>query len=266
MARRFSVSSYSAQGKCFYQEDRFLVADIAVPVRGGKGKLLAVMDGHGGKEVSDYLATALDETFRKAIAGAEGDPGQALRLAFGALQTETEHFRSGSTLSMVYVPQRGRRAYVGILGDSPVAVYMPGKYPWISPEHNVFNPAEVAEVVKRGGELVGGYFYPCVGASQFDLARGLQLSRALGDKDFSQVLDRQPQIFSLTIGPGSLILIATDGITDHVLNSKARIANIIDSLRATDRPSAEKVVKRVLRFSQDNVTAIVWHWRLPKAK
>jgi len=261
MAQRFWVSSYSVQGKRPHQEDRFLVADIAVPVRGGRGKLLAVMDGHRGKETSEYLVGILEEIFQKAMIAANGDPGQALLLAFAALEVDTEDFASGATLSVVYIPQRRRKAYVGVLGDSPVAVSLPEKELWISPEHNVFNPAEVAEVVKRGGELVGGYFYACVGESQFDLAPGIQLSRTLGDKHFSRILDRRPQIFELPIEPGSLILVATDGITDHVSRAKERITTIVDSLRISVRPSAEQVVKDALRASNDNITAIIWQWR-----
>ena len=272
MARRCSVSSCSVKGNNLRQEDCFLVADIAVPVRGGKGKLLAVMDGHNamddhdGREVSAYLVGILDEIFQRAMETAEGDPRQALLLAFAALDVDTENFTAGSTLSVVYIPRGGRTAYVGILGDSPVVIYTPGQDLWISPEHNTSNPAEVMQVLKRGGELVNGNFYACIGAYAFDQEPGLKLSRAFGDKHFSDILDRQPEIFSRPIAPGSLILVATDGIINRVSDTKKHIEAIIDSLRASVHPSAKQVVKDASWDSYDNITAIVWHWRQSKAK
>ena len=210
------------------------------------------MDGHGGSGASSYIAAVLDTVFKKAIVATGGDPKKALLQTFDELRSDTEPLNAGSTLSVVYIPRGGRRAYVGILGDSPVAVSTPGQDLWISPEHNVFNPAKVEAVSKRGGYLLGPHFYVSDGE------HGLQLSRALGDEDFSQILDRMPEIFGLPIRSGSFILVASDGITDHAPDAKKRIATIIEDLQKSKHPSASAVVEEALRTSHDNVTAIVW--------
>lgn len=257
-SKHFDVTWASAKGNRPSQEDRVVVADIAVSVPYGTGKLLAVMDGHNGSQTSNFISQALEREFRTALGGANGDIKKAIAQVFEKLCAATEDLYAGSTLSMVYVPHGGRTAYAGILGDSPVVVHTQKQNLWIGPEHNVFNPAEVKAVEKRGGILRNGYFSIWGGG---DLDHGIQLSRALGDKAFRAFMGREPEIFALPIGSGSIILVASDGITDHVPDAKDLIAAIILSLKKSKHPSAQGIVKRALRYSEDNVSAIVWQRR-----
>jgi len=251
MASHCVITSASVRGRREYQADRFLVAPVNVPVRCGTGHLLAVMDGHGGDDLSNFLAEVIPARFEKEHLRAKGNPEKALLRLFEGLSTDTARQGNGSTLSLVYIPRRGRRAYVAILGDSPVIIFHPDLGHWMSPEHNVTNEAECERVRSRGGYRRGAYFYTNGGSY------GLQLSRALGDFRLAGILDRTPEIFKVGIRSGSVILVATDGITDHNKESAERIKALVENI-SEDGISAEDVVRAALPFSNDNITAIVW--------
>ena len=87
---------------------------------------------------------------------------------------------------------------------------------------------------------------------------GLQMSRALGDRNLARILNREPEIFSIPLGPSSLVLLATDG----VLNSfdtevEIPLKHLADL--AGEGNDAQRLVEDALqRQTGDNVTVILW--------
>ncbi|MFH1473256.1 MAG: hypothetical protein ABIF06_02525, partial [bacterium] len=156
---RKKVTFSSRQGPRSYQED----FSIHIPIQESKvqGWLLAVMDGHGGPEVSELIAQETGKTFKiKDVRKSE----EALSNLVSVLNAKTVHFRDvGSTLSVVCVvrgPSGGFRASVAVLGDSPIVVLDKNGKLHISPEHNIrSNIQERQAAEQRGGVCMGGYLY-----------------------------------------------------------------------------------------------------------
>src|ERR1700676_5335816 len=92
------ITSASAKGQRPYQEDRLFTATYE------QGTLLAVFDGHGGNEVSQFAAEAFPGYFADEITTPNAKPRTALKKAIRKLAVEVEHWVSGSTMSLAFVP------------------------------------------------------------------------------------------------------------------------------------------------------------------
>jgi len=242
---KFDISAATKKGQRSYQEDRYVVHETP------DGRLLAVFDGHGGDRASEHCATLLHEVFdvvRKTLLVVNFE--NLLREVFNVLNTETEGFVSGTTASIVFIPNSGKEAVVGILGDSPVLIQNRDGGLWLSPEHNVrTNAKEVEAAQARGGVVDGGYLFATFSGG------GLQMSRALGDRELSRVLDRTPEVFRIPLGVNSFVLVASDGLFDpsHESCPMEDIAKAIG-----DGADAAKLVDGAVRKPTfDNVTAIL---------
>ena len=250
-----SISHASAQGSRAEQQDRYLSMRIELPkVQQGSGQLMAVMDGHGGHETAELLAEKLQPLFEESLKEGSGVVEDAIRQTFQRLADLAQKEPSGSTLSLVCVPDEETAAYVGVIGDSPVVIRNATGSLWISPLHNArSNPRERDAALARGALYAGGYLEdPEVPGY------GLQLSRALGDCHLSRILTRAPDIQRVELGKGSFILIASDGVLDsmdvYVADQLTRLATL-----AQNASDARVIVEDALeRRTGDNVTVILW--------
>lgn len=236
---KIETSCCSAIGGRNYQEDCYVLSSTK-----NFGWLLAVMDGHSGNETANYCRDHIGEIFLKT---------KSLIETVKLLNQQTQHFESGSTLSIVHIPKNALTANIAILGDSPVIVKGKNGTISVSPEHNVrTNLAEREAVIKRGGVYQDGYI--------FDERRnyGLQMSRALGDSALSSILSREADIYSIELGPESFIIVVSDGVIDPAHENSIvpidRIAKLIEN-----GADAKKIVDDALaRKTGDNATAVVW--------
>lgn len=244
-----NVSHIWAKGARPYQEDRSLI-DIS-----NDGLLLAVFDGHGGESTAEFCRANLLLAFN-AVADDPTMPTipNKVRGIFNYLALATNDLREGTTASIVFIPSSLDRAFVGVLGDSPVIIKNKDNEYWHAPEHNVrSNPAEVARVKAAGGTVYGGYaFAPGGGLS----ASGLQLSRTLGDSNFSAILSRDPEIFEIELGKDSFVLVGSDGLFDPSHGSDDAASSIVQLVEKGS--DAKVLVQYALGIpTQDNVTAIL---------
>jgi serine/threonine protein phosphatase PrpC len=243
---RETVTVASERGPREYQEDRYVVSETA------RGLLLAVLDGHGGAEVADHVATVLPAVVERAWTSATG-PDDVLRRAIVMCAADTARARAGTTLSVVLLPSTQTRAWVAVLGDSPVVALDASGKRHVSPEHNVrSNRRERRQALARGAIYAAGYLMDPI------TRRGLQMSRALGDCDLARFLSREPEIYGVALGPRSVIILATDGVFDPRHGpTHALVAQAVALVRSGG--TAEDLVGRALeRGSPDNATAIVW--------
>jgi len=237
------ITTATDMGGRSHQEDGFVI------FRGRKGVLLAVMDGHTGDGTAVFVAENLKRIFAPAIKrfGAR----RALSVIFNKLNLLTREMESGSTLSVVWITKKGARAHIAILGDSPIIVKTPGHDTWLAPEHNVrTNLKDRGAAVRRGGTYGNGYLF---GSGD----KGLQLSRALGDSELDDVLDRTPEIFSVPIKKGTAIILASDGVLDPSHEeSTAHVERLVKMVMSGS--GAKDLVEDALRRrTGDNVTAVV---------
>jgi serine/threonine protein phosphatase PrpC len=243
-----NVTVATRQGERDHQEDY----TVCVPIKKKRvsGWLLAVMDGHGGKETAEFVARVMGKCFSiTSLAGAE----DSLRKLVAKLNGLTANFKQkGTTLSIVCViksPSSQYRAVIAVLGDSPVFIFDKYENLHMSPEHNVgTNVEERIAAEQRGGVYREGYL--CRSSEQGDYA--VQLSRALGDRWLDPFISHEPDIY--TIKNPRWILVASDGLLGHGENSLREMME-----PAHQRLDAESMVKQAeSRGLHDNTTAIVW--------
>jgi len=241
-----SLTAASEKGLRSYQEDRHVVYSL------DEGLLLAVFDGHGGHETSHHCSERLIAIFhevrnRLLVVNFEN----LIYEVFRVLNKETQHSNSGAAASIVFLPESGKEAIVGILGDAPVLIKQANGQIWLSPEHNVRSNKKEAEAAQgRGGFIQGGYLYSSYSGG------GLQMSRALGDVSLDKVLSREPEIFRIPLNPKSFVLVATDGLFDPSHMSDDPATDIANEIEAG--ADAKKLVQNALAVpTGDNVTAIL---------
>src|SRR4029077_3282242 len=246
---KISINHAAAQGLRTYMEDYAYINTFK------EGTLLAVFDGHGGDTAAQTCFSSLQNFFTMfGNMEALPTPIDKLRGLFAGLVKSTENLNCGTTATIVFIPSTLDRAYVGILGDSPVIIKTPTGDYWRGPEHNVrSNTSEAARIKVAGGMGFNGYAYPPV--SGFS-ANGLQLSRAMGDAEFSSILSREPEIFEVPLGPNSFILVGSDGLFDPHHTSDSSAATMVDLVEKG--ATAGNLVSAALKVpTHDNVTAIL---------
>ena len=126
------VTYASSQGPREEQEDYYFLS--CIEENDLSGWLLAVMDGHEGKEVAEFCAKKIAKLFKINQAD---QTEEALRVLIEKLHYGTFSFECGSTISAAIILESHRKVSVAILGDSPVIVLDKNGQLHISPEHNI---------------------------------------------------------------------------------------------------------------------------------
>jgi len=245
-----SITAKTTQGKRREQEDRLVVLSC------DDGYILAVCDGHNGHEtaskaIARLVRISLEHPTRDSLA----DTAVArdfLATVIRRLTEETCSDESGSTLSLAHISEQAQRVDVAVLGDSPVVVRTDKQTFWVSPEHNVrANEGDCRYVREHEGVIQGGY----LSYHQHD-TRELQLTRTLGDRYFSALLQRKAEYFHFPLGRESIVVVMSDGVYDeHFLCRK-------EDLESLPMTTASVVVQHaLLRGSRDNISAIIWRAR-----
>jgi serine/threonine protein phosphatase PrpC len=250
-----TITVATAQGSRTHQEDRMVNTLIDLPgVSNGSGCLMAVFDGHRGAATAEKASQTLPDRFASVLKSQKGNVIEALRDTMHALAELTRKEVAGSTASIVYIPDEGRRAYAAVLGDSPVAFLDSGDQLHIGPDHNVrTNPAERLAAETRGAVYSGGYVEDSEAPGT-----GLQMSRSLGDVDLDRILNREPEVYSVALGKKSLLVLGTDGLLEPYAGPlHQQMKRLVEMVR--QGADAQMIVDDAIRRDTgDNVTAIVW--------
>ena len=249
-----NVTYATAKGGRPYQEDRFVTGEIGVPGN-TVANVLAVMDGHGGSDCAERIATMLVDTLDNACDDAPDVPTM-MRLAVKRLVEETDKEQSGSTMSLVlieHVKSAHFVAHVAVIGDSPVMIGNHAGVYFVAPGHNVrSNLEERKAAVDRGGVYEDGYIWDPM------LRAGLQMSRLFGDALFGSILSREPDCYSIGLGEKSFVLVASDGIFDPNPEDPKEIEEYIHVKIRNGADADDLVADALAQMTQDNATAVLW--------
>lgn len=242
-----NVTYSSRQGPHEEQEDYYFLSQIEE--KNLRGWLVAIMDGHDGKDAAEFCAKKISRFFKLKQAD---QTEEALRVLIEKLHYGTTLFESGSTISVAVILESHKKISVAILGDSPVVVLDKNGELHISPEHNIrSNPAEREAVEKRGGICKDGYVFADKDGD------GIQLSRILGDAHLSRIVSREPDVY--TISDPEWVLLASDGVFDPGHESGFGDLKEIKKL-AFSRATAKDIMQWAeSRELKDNATALVWN-------
>ncbi|MDD5086003.1 MAG: PP2C family serine/threonine-protein phosphatase, partial [Candidatus Omnitrophica bacterium] len=243
-------------GEDRYVSERLLLKDVPH----GCGQLLALMDGHGSKGVSSYIANRLGGLFPLYMKYYNGDLKEVLGAVFGKLKLELKHSKDGSTAIIVYVPDDELRAYIGFIGDSFAVIEDKNGKVVTNQVHNIrYNPAERGKALSERGAILlkdskgGDYIGRKVGGT------GLQLSRTLGVASLDGIVGRDHDFYIVDIKPGSLIALASDGLLcdDPSLPYVDQVRLFVKRLKSGASP--KEIVKAAASETGDDATLIMWH-------
>jgi len=241
--------------------------------------LFGVFDGHGGHEVAELAVELLPRLLAAELTTCAGDPEEALRRSFRALDEACLRDRHGiagshpfdrvgsTAVVLLVLREAGRtRLLCSNCGDSRAVLSRRGRALDLSVDQKPQNPEERARIEAAGGRVE--LFGPC-----FRIDAGLNLSRALGDFAYKansaksakeQKVVAEPEIQEVLLEEGDdFVAMGSDGIFD-VLSSQELVQQLRDAKqRGTQLQSAlETTLMRCLPGG-DNVSLCVVEFQRP---
>lgn len=239
------ISYAHEKGRREEQEDRFYFGDL--PSRKPTGVILAVMDGHAGYQVSEMCLEEFNKFIPETLPD-DYDAQKILRDFIEYLNEKTKDCYAGTTLSIAWIEYQRDEVVIATLGDSPVVVIDKNQTTHISRFHNSqINVEERDAALKRGGFLYGGYI--AVGKHR------IQVTRALGDSPFGEIISKEPEIF-IVKHPRSVV-VASDGMLDQQHNAGGLVSEI------TKTRQGESCAQSLMKWAkqrrlEDNTTVLMW--------
>jgi len=233
----------------------------------------AVYDGHGGRQVVDFVTRELHESVLREMRKTSSVP-DALLQAFQSTDDEMVRrniMSSGCTacVCILHEERHARVIYTAHLGDSRAVMSRGGSATRLTSmtDHKATDPLEGKRVIEAGGQIIN------------DRVNGmLAMTRALGDHLLkmpilpNDVVSNVPDITStdLTV-QDSFIILACDGLWD-VMNDQQAVELVSESLRELapysrqlemEGRSTAEILARMLveealvRGSNDNISCVV---------
>jgi len=231
------------------EDGHFIFDDV---LGDGKSILFGVVDGHGGREVADWVINSFKKEFLNQYANCKKDVKTALEKSFlavdDAMKNTAWSIETGCTACVgIILYEIGKRVmYTANVGDTRAVLGQLSGCKRVSYDHKASDPNEIARVQKDGGNVF------------FDRVEGsLAVSRAFGDyilKD--KGVTAMPYIEKTELRViDKFLVVATDGLWDVVGDQEA-----IDIIKNRDGAldMAKKLVSTALQnYSRDNTSALV---------
>jgi len=260
--RPFEIATKTIKGKKASNPD-WINQDSTLTLDLPDGRLLAcVFDGHGefGHLASNRARELFLQLAPALLSGAEEDALTQLFLqVHAALVVEPWCQEAGTTATCALVDFAGETAFLAHAGDSSCLLVRSGELIYVSKDHK-FDGESEERIVASGGEVrfqegchrvfVRGQVHP-----------GLACSRSLGDGILSGAagVSAEPTVSPpLPFGPGSSLILASDGLWDMVspgVAAQASAAADADSFAS----SLTKVAHRKWQVfpNCDDITVVV---------
>eukprot|EP00933_Yihiella_yeosuensis_P035160 TRINITY_DN28636_c0_g1_i1.p1 TRINITY_DN28636_c0_g1~~TRINITY_DN28636_c0_g1_i1.p1 ORF type:complete len:281 (+),score=52.10 TRINITY_DN28636_c0_g1_i1:78-920(+) len=233
----------------------------------------AVYDGHGGRQVVDFVTRELHEKVLQEMRKTESAP-DALLQAFQKTDEEMVRrniMQSGCTACccLLQEERNSRVIYTAHLGDSRAVMARGSKATRLTSmtDHKATDPLEAKRVIEAGGSIIN------------DRVNGmLAMTRALGDHLLkmpvlpNDVVSNVPDITSTDLSvQDSFIILACDGLWDVMVDQQAvelvvecmkELTPIARQLELEGRSLAEILARMLVeealqRGSQDNISCII---------
>jgi len=252
-------------------EDGFVFVDQF----GGRptSAFFAVYDGHGGRQVVDFVTRELHENVLRELRKTNSVP-DALLQAFQATDEDMVRrniMTSGCTacVCLLQEERHARVIYTAHLGDSRAVMARGGSATRLTSmtDHKATDPLEAKRVIEAGGQIVN------------DRVNGmLAMTRALGDHVLkmpilpNDVVSNVPDITSTDLSAqDNFVILACDGLWDIMNDQQAvelvgeclrELTPIARRLEAEGRSVAEILARMLVeealaRGSNDNISCVV---------
>lgn len=251
------VGFASLQGRCPYQEDRFVIRELK------KGILyFAVFDGHRSSLASEYMKENLhqhvvhqmkeERDLEKVLTKAFISANNAFARYIYSADIKNEEMRGSGTTATVAILRNSVQLVTAHVGDSRALVYRKGEVALLTRDHDPEDRSERERVINERGIIV----WTSLGRA---LVGGrLAMTRSLGDMDLKAYgVSPIPETSTIEIkhGRDSFLALISDGISFVMSNEEIGtcIATCEDASEA-----AQALCDQALQFgSDDNVTAVV---------
>lgn len=274
--RASAITSQNVQNGCVIShigrsgEDRYVTATL-----NGNIQMYGVFDGHGGRDVADYLRDNLPQTIAESLINVNFSDENAVRFAITNTYIEFDKrmfiqgLRSGST-AIIVLYQPGI-LYLVNLGDARAVVFTNNGQ--ILAETRDHKPNDERTRIEAAGGFVT--FTELSGGLGISRVNGvLAVSRAFGDFDFKYsrkqpaISNRSDPILYNPQGPVSVIpditrvnlvspfyiLLASDGLYD-VFSSQNAVNLILQSENIIN--SCQSIVDQARKGTTDDITVII---------
>lgn len=231
--------------------------------------LTAVYDGHGGRDIVDYLERHLSKNLAQELAHDDDAADVATRIERALLLTDIQSRRanlmtSGSTVVLCLTkrasadPGAAVTIYAANCGDAravlscavgPGGAACPSRVTRLTFDHRADDLGETARI-----EAAGGFVY---GKRVLGI---LAVARSLGDHGLKEYVIAKPYVSEtvMTKAEGQFIIVACDGLWDVMDDQPA--VDMVREIAAThprDAVADILVQEAVKRGSTDNITAII---------
>lgn len=255
---QINIGTTESIGKRFSMEDRTVIVENYM---GDPNKrFVGLFDGHGGYKAAEIAARNLPNYFHSAyyneyIQRTGKNIPQMLTEAFVYTDQQIEQIdQSGTTAIVVY--QDGHNVTIANAGDSRAVLVTNDGVRRITYDNKATNPSGIFRVTRVGGIIRGVHLMMPNG-------NGLAVSRALGDREYRNVVIPNPNVYQgvITKNDKALIL-ACDGVWDVVSDDLA--ANIVKSSINPKIASRHLVAQAYGRGSGDNLSAVVIGFTHPR--
>lgn len=192
------------KGKRDYMEDNLLI------VNNKNHYISLVLDGHGGRECSEYIKKHFYQDFLKKE---KIYKNEVLTSIYNSITTLNNNFLKysftcGCTFNLLFIDKKTSRYYVFNIGDSRcIAVMKNNTIKQISKDHRLNDEKE------------RDYIYLKNGFVHDNRVNGiLSISRALGDKNLIKYISSKPDIYTGNIKDIRYFIQGTDGVFDFISN------------------------------------------------
>lgn len=274
---------WTTEGKCNYQQDRYVMIDNSGVVRNDDDALLnndmilfGVMDGHGGEHIADYVSKVLPDYLTKQNIMFDNTPRPYssyvayIQTAIDMIQSDLNAKHQNSTkegttvcLAMLYKYKQHNILMTINIGDSRcIACNIDGIGISLTKDHKPNGAFERRAIEARGGKITTD----SSGTTRVDDI--LAVGRAIGDFDLLNHIDYMPDIhnhpndywFIIVATDGLWDVMCTEDVTDFVLREIIANPTIINESTDKKRNNiAAKLADRALELgSEDNITIIIY--------
>lgn len=227
---------------------RLTMEDMIVIKRNFRGKddedLLAVFDGHGGRDASEFCAEHLPPILAAHLDAGQ-PPNVALREAFLETNQQMSHYdiNDGTTGAVCLLTDN--KIYCANAGDTRIVLSRKGRAVRLTYDHKADAPDEMARIQALGGHVV-----------EKRVMGILAVARSLGDFFLHPYVTADPFLTVTNLSPGDeFIILACDGVWDVLSDELA--CHIVATDNDPVQASLKLIDQAFLTGSTDNISVIV---------
>lgn len=265
-----TIQTCALRGRRSYMEDSFFHKEIK------KGKwLLGVCDGHTDKGLlGRFVAKECKERFVEELEKANGNVKLAFQNLFKSIHEKRNDAQCfGTTVVICYIDEKKGIVYTATLGDSEALICRKIEDQFyiipISLVRNWSNPREAKRAAEhyRDHDVVEIYEqimreypnHPHPKELRVPPKKGLNVSRAIGDKQYDTIISQNPTVTINQLLPGDKIFIYSDGAGDVINYERLLKKIIIPCWDSPDEDMADRIAHYAIEDcnSSDNTTVLV---------